>query len=211
MTATATMTELFAFLNTRRVAAGLKPLKSWKESRMKLQAAIATLDLNRQLAEKADSTSSHKVKLSELKGGKDMLAQVARAADAAHVDVTAKRKEKDAAIARTAKRMAAEVGEAVAREHARPVKSTQSEKDTSPKKASKKLDVKKPKTDAKNKDVDGVSVGAIAAGIGMDAKVARAKLRRAKGVPQGIDGGWLWKAKDVDAVKALLTGDARKK
>lgn len=38
-----TTTELFARLNTLRVANSLKPLKAWKESKAKLEAAIAKL------------------------------------------------------------------------------------------------------------------------------------------------------------------------
>ena len=56
-----------------------------------------------------------------------------------------------------------------------------------------------------------VTLSQIAQELSMDAKVARAKLRRAKDMPPSAETRWVFAVKDVAAVKAILAGDARKK
>lgn len=122
-----TLTEL----NTLRVAKGMKPLKAWKESKAKLDAAITKLS------------------------GTD----------------------------------------------AAPAKKTATTKAVKPAKAAKKT------------PVEGVSVSTIAAELGIDPKVARAKLRRAFGDADGTgsNGRWVFTKAKIAEIKEILKGDARKK
>jgi hypothetical protein len=65
----------------------------------------------------------------------------------------------------------------------------------------------------KKTPVDGVSISTIAAELDMDPKVARAKLRRAFGDADstGSNGRWVFTDAKIKEIKAILTGDARKK
>jgi hypothetical protein len=77
--------------------------------------------------------------------------------------------------------------------------------------ASKKTD-KQPV--AKKPAIEGVSVSTIATKLGIDPKVARAKLRRAFGDADGSgkDGSrWVFSDTKAKEVEAILKGDARKK
>lgn len=57
---------------------------------------------------------------------------------------------------------------------------------------------------------DAVSITTIAKELGINDKVARAKLRRCDNVP-AIDGvRWMFAPKDVETIKAILKGDRRK-
>lgn len=53
-----TTNEMLAQLNELRTAANMKPLKAWKESRAKLEAAIATLSLQAQIDAKFEASQS---------------------------------------------------------------------------------------------------------------------------------------------------------
>lgn len=132
-------------LNALRIAAGMKPLKSWKESKAKLDAAVT--------------------KLSKTMPVKETLK--------ASVELTAPEKE-------TIKKLDKAVKKGVAAERTA-------------------------------KSVDGVSISTIATKLGIDPKVARAKLRRQEDVPCIEGSQWLFKASDVSKIEALLKGDARKK
>jgi hypothetical protein len=139
-TMTDTPIYTLATLNTLRAKNGMPPLKAWKESKAKLEAAIG------KLAAKAPL--------------KDQL------------EVSAKPKDKPAAKDKPAK-------------------------------------VTKPA--AKKANVEGVSVSTIAKELGIDPKVARAKLRRQDDVPCIEGSQWLFDKADVSKIKAILKGDARKK
>lgn len=127
-------------LNALRTANSMKPLKSWKESKAKLDAAIKKLS--------ASSSTTTQLKASV---------------------------------------------EAVA---SKPVA----------KKPAAKAEAKKP---AK----DGTSISTIAAELGIDPKVARAKLRRAFGDADGTgsNGRWVFTQAKIAEIKKILQGDARKK
>lgn len=133
MTTALTTKDLLANLNILRAANNLKPLKAWKESRAKLEAAIAKLP----------------------------------APKPAEAPKTETKKAKPA-----------------------------------------------------GKHTEGlISIKQIAADLGMDAKVARAKLRRAFTDAQGTgkddagqsDTRWMFTDEQVVRVKSILTGDKRKK
>jgi hypothetical protein len=138
--------DLTVALNELRVELGMAPVKAWKESRAKLEAAINKLCANVFAARQADEA-------------------LKAASDQQKVDVPA------------------------------PVKA------------------KKLKADAVTDDfvIKGVALKFIMQELGMtDAKVARAKLRRNEvACLEGLQ--WVFAAKDVAAVKAILTGDRRKK
>jgi len=69
--------------------------------------------------------------------------------------------------------------------------------------------VKKTKAAKTEKPADGTSIATIASELDMDPKVARAKLRRA--FPDH-EGAWNFTNKaEIDKIKAVLQGDARKK
>jgi len=78
------------------------------------------------------------------------------------------------------------------------------------KEATKKPVKTKPAAKAK---VEGVSVSTIAKDLGIDPKVARAKLRRSFGDADGTgsNGRWVFTDAKVKEIKAILMGDARKK
>lgn len=136
-----TLTEL----NTLRVAAGMKPLKAWKESKIKLDMAVSKL-LNQNTQATVDAAKDPP----------------------------------------TDKSAAAKKG------------------------ASKTKVVKKPA--AKKATTEGVKVSTIAEELGIDPKVARAKLRRHFGdTPKSGGGQWVFTKDKVAEIKAVLKGDARKK
>jgi hypothetical protein len=127
-----TLTEL----NALRTAAGMKPLKAWKESKAKLDAAVAKLQETMPALTRAMTTDA--------------------------------------------------------------------------KPAGKKVVVKK--TAAKKATGEGVKVSTIAEELGIDPKVARAKLRRHFGdTPKSGGGQWVFTKDKVAEIKAILKGDARKK
>jgi hypothetical protein len=123
-------------LNLLRGAAGMKPLKAWKESKDKLAAAIKKL-------------MKPNVKIEDVTSG------------------------------------ATPVTAAVAKP-------------------------KVVKDASKKSTVEGVGISTIAAELGIDPKVARAKLRRQDEVPCIEGSKWMFAQKDVATIKAILKGDARK-
>lgn len=131
----ATITEL----NALRTAAGMKPLKAWKESKDKLTAAVNKL--------RGAATTTQQLKASA-----------------------------EVAVKKDAKKSAA-----------------------------------KPKVKTTKPAVEGVSIKAIAKKLGIDDKVARAKLRRQDDVPCIEGSRWVFAQKDVAAIEAILKNDARKK
>lgn len=148
-------------LNALRVANNMKPLKGWKESNAKLDAAIAKLS-------------------------KISTAEQALKASVAVTKVPA---------GMTAAKLAAEKAKA--------------EKKAAPKppSAAKKAIANHPVV--KKPTIEGTSVSTIATKLGIDPKVARAKLRRA--FPEN-DGRWVFtNDAEVKKIEAILKGDARKK
>lgn len=85
-------------------------------------------------------------------------------------------------------------------------------KEVKPAKAPK---IAKEKVAKETKKIEGTPLSTIAEELGIDAKVARAKLRRAFADADGTgskEGRWVFKTdKEVAEVKAILKGDARKK
>ena len=138
-------------LNALRTAAGMKPLKAWKESKVKLVAAIEKL------------------------GAKPSNVEVTKVPTGMTAEKAAK------AVAKPAPK-------------AKPAKAT------------------KPAA-AKKSTGEGITISTIAAELGIDPKVARAKLRRAFADADGTgsNGRWEFTKDKVAEVKAILTGDARKK
>lgn len=149
-------------LNALRTAAGMKPLKSWKESKAKLDAAVAKLTKKPTKDEFFEG----------LEQQRDALV-----------------KKQDEASAKT--KVATKTAKVAAKE---PAKS-------------------KPAA-AKKEASTGTTISTIAKKLGIDPKVARAKLRRAFGDADGSgkEGSrWEFTAKRVAEIEEILKGDARKK
>lgn len=159
-------------LNALRVAVGKKPLAAWKESKAKLDAAIAALKETAPAA----GPAAHKANAVDAKPTKDEFFDDLEA----QRDVLVKKQNAKAKV------------------------------DTKTKPAKTAKSAKEPKA-VKKTPGEGVSISTIAAELDIDPKVARAKLRRQDEVPCIEGSQWLFNKSDIPAIKAILTGDARKK
>lgn len=125
-------------LNALRTAVGMKPLKAWKESKVKLEAAIAKLQANTTTTQQLEAT-------------KVIVDSLTDKAEEIYQEVI------------------------------------------------------------KEKKNVGVSISEIAKSLGINDKVARAKLRRRDDVPCLPGKAWTFAHKDVAKVKEILKQDNRKK